>query len=890
MAVLKHSFSEGEVVAGNYRVLSIAGSGGMGVVYRALDLRLDRVVALKFLPPELNTSARDKERFLREARTASSLDHPNIGVIHGVEETEDGLTFIVMAFYEGSSLAQRIQGGPLPVSESIEIARQMACGLSEAHSRGIIHRDIKPSNVMLTGSGLVKIVDFGLARAVSEATASQTGVTGTIRYMSPEQAMDRQLDQRCDIWALGVVFAEMLTGNSPFHADSITAMLFAILNEPPQKIGTLHPALQPVLYRALAKDPERRYASCAEFLKDLDGAVKEIPAAEKSGAYATVKALPTAIRTNLTNAQTRRALADASRTSWGPAPRSKSALTNWLLAALAVLLAIALALGLIAPLRERVVVLVTGRGSEKHVAVLPFENIGSNPENSALADGLMDSLAGRLSNLDVGNQSLWVVPNSEVRRRNVTEPADALKELGANLVVKGSVQRDGNDIRLRVNLIDTKNMRQVGSAELEDRAGDLSSLENEAVARLARLMKISVTADMLRNTGGSLNPAAYEHYLTALGYTQRFDKPGNLDMAAEALQKAIQTDPGFALGYAQLGEVYRLKYTIEQNTHWLDEAQAYGQKAAELDNRIPTVFVTLAKIHDALGKHDLALQEFQHALQLDPKSAAALGGLARSYENSGRIAEAEKTFQDAAAMRPDNWYGYNELGAFYGRQGKYPQALAAYNEALHITPDNAEIYSNLAAAYLDAGGEQSNNQAEQALRKSIALSPSYPAYANLGLLYMHEKRYSESAGATEQALKLNGNNYLVWNNLMLAYEGAKQVDKAEAARRKTEELAEKVVQMKPQDAMAQSTLANLYAKGKLNDKAASKIRTSLLLAPDDPNVLSNVGEAYEFMGDREKALQYIGKSMQKGFALDDIVNDPSLQALVADPRFKAAGK
>ena len=560
------------------------------------------------------------------------------------------------------------------------------------------------------------------------------------------------------------------------------------------------------------------------------------------------------------------------------------------MAALAVLIAMALALGFIAPLRERVVALVTGRGSEKHVAVLPFENIGSNPENSALADGLMDSLAGRLSNLDVGNQSLWVVPNSEVRRRNVTEPADALKELGANLVVKGSVQRDGNDIRLRVNLIDTKNMRQVGSAELEDRAGDLSSLENEAVARLARLMKISVTADMLRNTGGSLNPAAYEHYLTALGYTQRFDKPGNLDMAAEALQKAIQTDPGFALGYAQLGEVYRLKYTIEQNTHWLDEAQAYGQKAAELDNRIPTVFVTLAKIHDALGKHDLALQEFQHALQLDPKSAAALGGLARSYENSGRIAEAEKTFQDAAAMRPDNWYGYNELGAFYGRQGKYPQALAAYNEALHITPDNAEIYSNLAAAYLDAGGEQSNNQAEQALRKSIALSPSYPAYANLGLLYMHEKRYSESAGATEQALKLNGNNYLVWNNLMLAYEGAKQVDKAEAARRKTEELAEKVVQMKPQDAMAQSTLANLYAKGKLNDKAASKIRTSLLLAPDDPNVLSNVGEAYEFMGDREKALQYIGKSMQKGFALDDIVNDPSLQALVADPRFKAAGK
>ncbi len=162
---------------------------------------------------------------------------------------------------------------------------------------------------------------------------------------------------------------------------------------------------------------------------------------------------------------------------------------------------------------------MTGAPAEKHVAVLPFDNIGSNPENAALADGLMDSLAGRLSNLDVGNQSLWVVPNSEVRRRNVNDPADALKELGANLVVKGSVERDGNDIRLTVNLIDTKNLRQVGSAMLEDPAGDLSTLEDEAVSRLAKLMNISVTADMLRNTGGSLNPAAYEDYLTALGYT-----------------------------------------------------------------------------------------------------------------------------------------------------------------------------------------------------------------------------------------------------------------------------------------------------------------------------------------------------------------------------------
>jgi serine/threonine-protein kinase len=342
----------------------------------------------------------------------------------------------------------------------------------------------------------------------------------------------------------------------------------------------------------------------------------------------------------------------------------------------------------------------------------------------------------------------------------------------------------------------------------------------------------------------------------------------------------VQTDPNFALGYAQLGEAYRLKYQVSQDPHWLQEAQTRCQKAAELDNRIPAVFVTLAQIHDLLGKHDLALQEFHHALDLDPKNAAALGGLARSYEGSGRIADAEKTFLDAAALRPD--------GAFYDRQSKYQQAIAAYQQALQITPDNAEVYSNLASAYIDDGSQQFRAAAEQALKKSIALNPSDSAYANLGLLYYQEKRFQEAATATEQALRISGNNYLVWNNLMLAYEALNQKDKAATTRRKAEALAEQAVALKPGDALAQSTLATFYAQDKLNQKAAARIRTSLALTPDDPGVLSNVAEAYELMGDREQALKYIEMALRNGYALDDI--DPSLQALTADPRFKRPGK
>jgi serine/threonine-protein kinase len=882
MPELSNSIAEGDLVADNYRILGVAGSGGMGVVYRARDLRLERVVALKFLPSQLNSSQRDKERFLREARTASSLDHPNIGVIHGIEQTADARTFIVMAFYEGTSLAQRIQRSPLPTHEALEIASQVARGLAEAHSRGIVHRDVKPSNVMLTGTGLVKIVDFGLAHA-TDTQSTQSGISGTIAYMAPEQAMGSRVDQRCDIWALGVVMVEMLTGESPFRSDSSHSMLGAILNSAPQNIEKAHPALQPILYRALANEADRRYQSCGELLDALENAADQIPADP-----ATPDEVPaSALRTIRVSSLTRRAREDASRSALKPTSQRRRGLVMPLVGAGLVATALALVVLLVPSLRKRAAGLFGSAPEQQHIAVLPFDNIGSNPENEVVTEGLMDSLAGRLSNLDVGNQSLWVVPTSVVRRQKVTDPSDALKELGANLVVKGSVERDGSDIRLNVNLIDTKNMRQIGSADVDDRAGDLSTLEDETIARLASLMNISVTADMLRNTGGRVNPAAYEDYLTALGYMQRYDKAGNLDLAITSLQNSIKTDPSFALGYAATGEAYRLKYQVEQDPRWLTEAQANCQKAAELDNRIPADFVTLGQIHESLGKHDLAVDEYRHALALDPKDAPALEGMAKSYESSGRIADAEKTFQQAAAMRPDNWYGYNDLGTFYERQGKYPQSFAAYQQALDLTPDNAELYSNLAASYIDAGGKANLAKAEGALKRSVALNPSYPAYANLGLLYMQEKRYGEAATATEHALQINGNNYLVWNNLMVAYEGAKDDQKAKAARQRAEQTAEKIVSIKPQDAEAQSTLATLYAQDKQTAKALAKCQTSLALAPDDPNVLSNVGEAYEFMGDRAQALEYVEKAISKGYAVESIVDDPGLQALVADPRFKA---
>jgi serine/threonine protein kinase/Flp pilus assembly protein TadD len=877
MPDLNSTLAAGELVAANYKILGMAGAGGMGVVYRARDLKLERNVALKFLPADLISNDVERQRFLREARTASSLDHPNIGVIHGIEETEDGRTFIVMAYYEGLSLAQEIRNGPIATRKAVQIAIQIARGLADAHARQIVHRDIKPSNVMLTSSGAVRIVDFGIAHVMSAQTASQTGITGTVAYMSPEQSLGKLVDQRTDIWAVGVVLAEMVTGGNPFKRDTIPATLLAILNEGPQGLESVPPQLREIIYTALSKDSAKRYQQCSELVRDLE-AVEPILDDDATTAS------PAASRSTKLSNSSRRALEEASRPSWDTGPRKSRAWVPWVGGVLLVALLASTALFLIPSTRNRLRAVVLPF-AQKHVAVLPFDNIGNNPENEALVQGLMDSLSGKLSNLDVGNQSLWVVPTSEVRRRKITDPAEALKALGANLVIKGSVERDGKSVRLHVDLIDTNRMRQIGSAEVEDQAGDLSTLENEAVAKLARLMDITVSADMLRNTGGSVSPAAYESYLTALGYMQRYDKPGNLDQAITALEQSVKTDPRFALGYAQLGEAYRLKYRVEQDPRLLAEAEANCRKATQLDSHMPAVYVTLGRIHDTTGKHDLALQEFQHALDLDPRNPTALTGLAHAYEESGRVQDAEDTYQKAAALRPDDWDGHNNLGLFYDRQSKFPQAIAQYQRAMELTPDNAQVLLNLGAAYLDSGNAESYPAAERALKKSIELAPSYPAYSNLGTLYVLQQRFIEAAPTTEKALQLNDNDYQVWNNLLGIYEWLNDSAKAEEVRKRMTPLVERAVKLKPQDAQAQTALAMLYAKAKNKDKALEGVQTALALAPDDPNVLSNVADIYELLGDRRNAIAYLEKALQKGFTLDQAKTDPDMRSLLLDSRF-----
>jgi serine/threonine protein kinase/tetratricopeptide (TPR) repeat protein len=875
------TLSAGDIV-GNYKILGLAGTGGMGVVYRALDVKLERTVALKFLPDYLISSAEEKERFLREARTASSLDHPNIGVIHGMEDTGDGRTFIVMGYYAGETLSLRIRRSPLPPDEAVDIAIQMAEGLAAAHAGTVVHRDIKPSNVILTQNRTAKIVDFGLARLTSTVSTQSISTAGTVGYMSPEQTIGKYVDQRTDIWSLGIVLAEMVTGKNPFSRETPAATIFAILNEAPQPMDDIPLDLLRVIYRALSKEPATRYQSCREMAADLKEVRSHLAPAPITEPVTSRSSSKSGARTSHTAADLRKQIEQASRPVWGTAvaPTPK---WHWWLAGLGAIAVLVAALSFMPVVRDRVAGWF-GHG-EDHIAVLPFENVGNDPVNDAVSAGLMDSLAGRLTNLEAGKKSLWVIPASEVRRQKISDPSSALRQLGATVAVEGSLEREGQTIHMTVNLVNTRNMRQIGSVSLEDRAGDFSSLEDEAVARIAKLMRIDVTPEMLRAGGGAVNAGAYELYLKALGYTQRYDKAGNLDLAIAALNNAVKEDPRFALGFAQLGEAYRTKYRLDKDKKWIDEALANCEKAQQLDDRLPLVYVTLGNIHQSTGKYDLALQEYQRALQLDPRNADAVMGLAQSYDSAGRAADAEAAYRKAIALRPDFWEGYNHLGNFLDAHRRYDEAVEQFRRAIELTPDNWTLYLNLSGVYTDMGSKH-YPEAEEMLRKSLSLEPSYPGYANLGYLYNQEQKYAEAAAATEKALQLNDKEYVVWGNLAIAYEHLKDKEKENKAWDHEIVLLEQAVRDAPRDAVAQSNLGLLYAKKNLREKATPRIQSALALSPDDPNVLENVGEAYEDLGDRDQALQYIEKSLQKGYAFADLKNVPDLQGLLSDPRFR----
>jgi serine/threonine-protein kinase len=839
----------------HYRILAEIGHGGMGIVYKALDTRLERTVALKFLPTA-EITARDRQRFLQEARSAAQVHHPNICPIHAIEEV-DGRLFFTMAFVEGRTLTKLLEHGPLRAEQATAIALQIAAGLDAAHRRGIIHRDIKSSNVMVTSDGHACILDFGLALCPGADRLTRAGrAVGTPAYMSPEQAQSLDVDQRSDIWSLGVVLYEMVTGRLPFRGAESFSVLHKILHEPPQPVATVNapvPApLERIIMKALEKHPEDRQQSAAEFAAELR---RTVPSSSPDE--------PTLTMLDST-----------------PLSREQPVKKRWRLAAavLAVIVLLAVA-GLAAwRLQNRV-------PSQQQVAVLPLELIGSDDATRTLADGLVETITSKLTLVEEFEGKVSVVPSSEIRKRKITSVEDARRAFGVNLAITGSAQRWGDRVLFTLNLVDAQRLVQLGARTLEFTDRQPLAFRDDAVTAVYRLLRRELTpaARGVATAGETATPAAYSDYLKGRGYLARYDVKGNIDRAVDAFQSAVEKDPKYALAYAGLAEAYHWRFLGSDDPKVADKALAAAEQAVALDPNLAVARVKLGELYAARGKKEDAIKELDRALQLAPGNSDAYRALGEAYGGLGRYKEAEGAYREAIRRRPTDWNAHFLLGWFYAQRTRYQEAEVEYFAAKKLSPDNEIIYRNLAVIYMRQGRYR---DAIAQLQQSLKLQPFPRTYSSLGVAYYYLGDYRQASAALETAIDLDSRVYSFWGNLGAVYRHAEtDQTKAESALRRAVELAETVLGTNPDDNNLRANLAEYHAK--LGNRQAALAQVERIPAASRPQYAGRIMLAYELTGNRAKAIELL-RAVPATTPLHDIKNDPDLTKLWNDGAFQAA--
>jgi tetratricopeptide (TPR) repeat protein len=838
----------------------------MGEVYRGRDPRLGRDVALKILPPRLALDPDSRARFEREARLASSLNHPNIVVVHDIGEAE-GVPYIAMECVDGETLYARLRRGALPVAAAVELTTQLGDALARAHAAGIIHRDLKPSNVMVTADDRAKILDFGLGKHVDPIADGQTtapgGATtpgvlmGTATYMSPEQAQGQTADHRSDQFALGLMLHEMLAGQHPFARGSTVQTMAAIISDEAPAIAAVNPkvpeAVALILDRCLAKNPAGRFDSTG----DLARALRDVGDHLRSG----------------------RPLAPASAAR---VPRPASPGLRWAGAAAAALAVAALVAWIWSGPRDS-----SSLPSVRQIAILPLTNIGGEADLQALSDGLVEVLTTRLTQMERFNGALRVVPASEVRQLRIASAGEAGRAFGVNLAVSGSVQRSSGRLRLTLNLIDPASLRQLRADAIDVALQDPVALQDEMLLRMAALLELEVSPELRAalSSGSTGEPGAYEFYLQGRGYLQRYERRENLGLALSLFERAVAADPGYALAHAAMAEAAFRMYEQTRDQDMLARARASSDRAMTLAPALGEVRVTSGIIAIGTGRYEDAMEVLAAAIHDDPTNASAYRELGRAYEGVGDLASAEATLKDAVAARANDWSLYNNLGAFYFRRQRYAEAAEQFTRVVSLTPDNARGYSNLAGAFAQLGRL---DDAIAALEKATSLNPANPsAWSNLGTIYFRQARLEDAVRAYERAAALSPANHQVWFNLASATlwttDGA---TRSRAAFAKAAELGEQDRQVNPRDAALLARLANCYAELGDAPRARALVRDAESLAPEDGRVLLLGAQAHERLGDRAAALARVGAAMKRGITRAEIDVNRTLEPLRADPAFK----
>jgi serine/threonine protein kinase/tetratricopeptide (TPR) repeat protein len=659
-------FAKGTTLAAKYSIIETIGKGGMGVVYKAEDIRLKRTVALKFLPEEFLENPEARERFIREARATAALSHPHICTIHEINE-EESVPFIVMEFIDGRSLRQKLAGQPLDQNEALDIAIQAAEGLKEAHNKGIVHRDVKPGNIMITTSGQVKIMDFGLAKVLGESLITKEPMTmGTAAYMSPEQVRGDILDQRTDIWSLGVVLYEMLTGKPPFKGEYEQSLMYAIVNKEPEEVSRLRAdlpkALESVVHTALVKDPVGRYQSVGELLGDLK-AVAE--------GFSPVKAKRRRFRGKILGLRKGHAYAG--------------------LGGFIVLLALVMVFS------------VSKRGhAYESIAVLPFENLSGDPQQGYFSDGMHEALITDLA--EVGGLKRVIARSSVMRFRETKTPlSQVAQELNVDALITGAVLRSGDRVRVTAQLINPKTEAQLWAQSYERDLRDILALQNDIVSAITREVKVRLTPQEQTRLASArpVNPEAYDLCLKGRVLQRKLSRQG-LDSALEYFNEALDKDPEYALAYAGVASVWGGRK--QQGFVSYDEAtpkqKAAALKALELDNTLAEVHYMLAGINtwtdwDWPGGD----REYRRAIELNPNYSDAHIYYSHLLNYMGRPKEAAVEADRGLELDPLNTLVQDIYAMHLMQVRRYDDAVAALLNILKTSPDDAIALSTLRSAY-----------------------------------------------------------------------------------------------------------------------------------------------------------------------------------------------